>query len=467
MADLNNLFNFLSLFGGSSASENLQNMDREAGIGNNDGVTIKAEFARAVNNNWDCITANGWNGEISKKEDLINKWWKSIDLDRSNKRIAGTSMNEVNALSQKELDIIDSKSNGFDWISAMNGIIKPQGGGTTPGVTPGSDDSDLFNKARNHYMDNDYSEIKKLLSNDPELFNKITGSDVNKAKLDPIISHSVQYVLNDIKKIDYAEMDKLILEGIYKTEFAEVTNNNKTGGAEQTDGNKSVGGGDDNEATRKELIDRVNELVKEINDTNDKVFIDEIMDDYGEDINNKDKLTVEELKNLIKSIEEAFEAYKTEKAKITTPTGEDDEEAKRQELINRVEKLMEVINNTNDNNFINSIKNVYDKNLDDISTMSVQKLKNLMRKIQERVKEYVYSINYKPSYTTDDSDKKKIINEISNLTEAIIKSENQELIEHFFAELLTDILGDMSSYTNDKLKDLYNKMQDIYREYNK
>lgn len=210
MSDLNNLYKFLALFGGNSAKQNLNNIDNSAGIGNGDGVLIKAEFDRAVTGNWDIIKGNGWNGEATNKKDLIDKWWASLDVNHSNRKIAGSDMTEVNALSGKELDRIDSLAQDFDWEASRADTNYKVGSVDDTDNNPENNLTKLYDEAVLHYKN---IEVLKNLCNE-ELFEKVM-KDVK--TLYSVIQVSVSQNLKDCVSngaIEYDKLDKCVLSAI-------------------------------------------------------------------------------------------------------------------------------------------------------------------------------------------------------------------------------------------------------------
>ena len=65
---------------------------------NEDGIITKAECSEYLAN--DCASLSGMTS--SEKEDLIDKFWKVFDTNRSAQKIAGTNLKNVNALDKVE-----------------------------------------------------------------------------------------------------------------------------------------------------------------------------------------------------------------------------------------------------------------------------------------------------------------------------------------------------------------------------
>lgn len=105
--DLNNLRNFLfSVSGASNVEDAIKFFDKKTGDG--DGILTKYEFGKAIKGFWSSIESKGWNGSCSNAEDLIDKFWASMDKDQSAHLIDGTMKKEYNALSSKEINALQN-----------------------------------------------------------------------------------------------------------------------------------------------------------------------------------------------------------------------------------------------------------------------------------------------------------------------------------------------------------------------
>lgn len=81
-----------------------------------DGTVIKAEFRDFMEENFDWESLEGWNGESSMQDDLINKFWSSIDTNRTGK-ITGTNLKNLNALDSSELENLNSKIEVYEILN--------------------------------------------------------------------------------------------------------------------------------------------------------------------------------------------------------------------------------------------------------------------------------------------------------------------------------------------------------------
>lgn len=87
-----------------------ENWVEEADCGKKDGVIIKSEFRTFMEENFDWESLEGWNGQESMQDDLINKFWKTIDTNQSGKLYAsGTTYKNKNALDDKEIANMENK----------------------------------------------------------------------------------------------------------------------------------------------------------------------------------------------------------------------------------------------------------------------------------------------------------------------------------------------------------------------
>ncbi len=91
-----------------------ENWVEEADCGKKDGVIIKSEFREFMKeSDFDWSSLEGWNGQESLEtlqDDLINKFWKTIDTNQSGKLYAsGTTYKNKNALDDKEIANMENK----------------------------------------------------------------------------------------------------------------------------------------------------------------------------------------------------------------------------------------------------------------------------------------------------------------------------------------------------------------------
>ena len=189
MADLSNLFNFLSRFSGSNASDKLAELEKAHG--NGDGTLLRSEFRDAVIENFDMIEVYGWNGEHSSAKDLADKWFESMDSVKSQSKIEGTYFNQWGALTKNELNNVDKeldKAIAGGWVSEYNGDI---------------DDFETVNNYRKlleqakKYITDHKATINKLMPNNEEL----------KAAVETI--GSTNYKVQNYTKQQCKELEKL------------------------------------------------------------------------------------------------------------------------------------------------------------------------------------------------------------------------------------------------------------------
>lgn len=89
------------------SGENIADTIDASSYGNSDGTLTKGEFRAFVNNEY-----NGWNGESkteSELNDLVNKFWRSIDKNTSSSKIKGTNLKNLNALDKNEEAAMEQK----------------------------------------------------------------------------------------------------------------------------------------------------------------------------------------------------------------------------------------------------------------------------------------------------------------------------------------------------------------------
>lgn len=89
------------------SGENIADTIDSSSYGNSDGTLTKGEFRAFVNNEY-----NGWNGESkteSELNDLVNKFWRSIDKNTSSSKIGGTNIKNLNALDKNEEAAMEQK----------------------------------------------------------------------------------------------------------------------------------------------------------------------------------------------------------------------------------------------------------------------------------------------------------------------------------------------------------------------
>ena len=73
-----------------------------------DDKITKYEFRTYMYDNFDWENLEGWNGEESMKDDLVNSFWKTIDTNQGGK-ISGTKLKNKNALDDKEIASMENK----------------------------------------------------------------------------------------------------------------------------------------------------------------------------------------------------------------------------------------------------------------------------------------------------------------------------------------------------------------------
>ena len=201
MADLSNLFNFLSRFAGSNASEKLLNLEKAHG--NGDGTLLRSELRDAVSENFDMIEVYGWNGEISSAKDLADKWFESMDSNKSQSKIEGTPFTQWGALNKSELNDIDKeleKAIAKGWESNYNGDIE---------------DFETVNRYRKGletakaYINSHAGTISKLMPNNADLKNAVETIGKTEYKIQ-------NYTKQDCKNLE--KLYSVITEAVEKEE---------------------------------------------------------------------------------------------------------------------------------------------------------------------------------------------------------------------------------------------------------
>ena len=91
------IFGFLAKFKSEGGWKDVA--DKE--YGNNDGTLIAAEFRKFMKGEW--------NGEATLTDDIITKFWNSIDTTKGSSKIAGTNFYNSYALDNNEVNNLDKK----------------------------------------------------------------------------------------------------------------------------------------------------------------------------------------------------------------------------------------------------------------------------------------------------------------------------------------------------------------------
>lgn len=102
--EITKFYQFLSQYGQNWS----ETVDSE--YGNDDGSVIKAEFREFLNSEWD-----GEQMGLTLDNDLINKFWKSIDTNQSTNVIKGTqNIRNYNGLDDKELEKMNQRIEAYE-----------------------------------------------------------------------------------------------------------------------------------------------------------------------------------------------------------------------------------------------------------------------------------------------------------------------------------------------------------------
>ena len=98
-----------------------------------DDKITKYEFRTFMYDNFDWESLDGWNGEESMQDDLINSFWKTIDTNQGGK-ISGTKLKNKNALDDKEIASMENKIAIYEIFNEYTAAI------TAPSVVSNASD---------------------------------------------------------------------------------------------------------------------------------------------------------------------------------------------------------------------------------------------------------------------------------------------------------------------------------------
>lgn len=171
---------------------------------NGDNVVTKSEFRNFMNENFE------WNGETdsSKKNDLINNFWKEIDTVVSGK-VKGTKIKNKGALDETEINKMEEKIKLYEALNNYtSGIIVPQfinnRGNWLKSVT-----ESLSNLVKNEYKGKP-EDLEDWLDSENR-----AASSMSKATADYCANEYIAEVMADaVKNYGYAYGDDSTLKGM-------------------------------------------------------------------------------------------------------------------------------------------------------------------------------------------------------------------------------------------------------------
>ncbi len=213
--NINKLYQFLAKFEVNGNSW----INAADGAGNCqvDGHVIKSEFRAFMEENFE------WNGETdTQKNDLINTFWKKIDTNTSSQKIAGTRLQNLNALDDKEVGNLDKKLETYVQMNEfINKNVKAPSVLATTGTQWKTDVVVELSAITEEFINNGCNgDINTLLSEKlPAIANRLTA-EYCAVEYQEVLMDGV---LADFK--DYKVADDSALQSLIQAYVATIDNN--------------------------------------------------------------------------------------------------------------------------------------------------------------------------------------------------------------------------------------------------